>query len=66
MNKTQRERIVRAGGEGGRGREQREKGEKSEDKDGGGQAFMVDVKQNCWFGHGAKTVSEARITRPFS
>jgi len=34
MNKTQRERIVRAGGEGGRGREQREKGE-SEKKDGG-------------------------------
>ena len=66
MSKAQWERIVRAGGEGGRGREQREKGENNEEKDGGGQAFIVDVKQDCWFGHGAKTVSEARITRPFS
>jgi hypothetical protein len=47
MNKTQWERIVRAGGEGGRGREQREKGEKNEGKDCGGQAFIVDVKQDC-------------------
>ena len=49
---------------GGRGREQREKGEKNDEKDGGGQAFIVDVKQD-WPGNDAKTVSEARITRPF-